>query len=101
MQLTLTLIVLAAVFVGEENAQVAKFLRADNERQEQNKEYIPEDYMSLFDDTNRRLSAITELSSVVRGGYAPPFGMSTKRQNGKNYTFIALLRPLYALEWTK
>ena len=66
------MVVLAVVFVGEENAQVAKFLLTDNERPEQNKEYIPEDYMSLFDDTNRRLSAITELSSVARGGTMPP-----------------------------
>ena len=40
-------------------------LLADNERQEQNKEYISEDYMSLFDYTNRRLSAITELRYAV------------------------------------
>ena len=40
-------------------------LLADSKRQEQNKEYIPKDYMSLFDDTNRRWSAITELSYAV------------------------------------
>ena len=35
MQLTLTMVKLAAVFVGEENVQVAKFfLLNDNERQE-------------------------------------------------------------------
>ena len=40
-------------------------LLADGERQEQNKEYISIDYMSLFDDTNRRPSAITELCYAV------------------------------------
>ena len=40
-------------------------LLADNERQEQNKEIFPKDYMSLFDNTNRRLSAITELCYAV------------------------------------
>ena len=41
-------------------------------------------------------------SSVARGvgGYSPiPIGMSTKMQNGKNTTFLALLRLFYALEW--
>ena len=32
---------------------------------------------------------------------APPIGMSTKMQNEKNTTFLALLRPLNVLEWTK
>ena len=60
------MVILAAVFVGEENAQVAKsFLLADNERHEQNKEYISKDYMSLFDNINQRLSAITELCYAV------------------------------------
>ena len=44
------------------------------------------------------------LSSVARGagGYSPPppIGMSTKMQNEKNTTFLALLRPLNVLEWT-
>ena len=40
-------------------------LLADSERQEQNKEYISTDYMSLFDDTNRRPSVITELCYAV------------------------------------
>ena len=31
----------------------------------------------------------------------PPIGMSTKMQNGKNTTFLALLRLFYALKWTK
>ena len=31
----------------------------------------------------------------------PPIGMSTKMQNRKNTTFLALLRLFYALEWTK
>ena len=41
------------------------------------------------------------ISSVARGGYSPPIGMSTEMQNGKNITFLALLRLFYALEWTK
>ena len=45
------------------------------------------------------------LSSVARGGGGatapPPIGMSTKMQNEKNITFLALLRLFYALEWTK
>ena len=43
-------------------------------------------------------------SSVARGGggaIAPLIGMSTKMQNGKNTTFLALLTLFYALEWTK
>ena len=35
------------------------------------------------------------------GGLALPIGMSTKMQNGKNTTFLALLKLCYALEWTK
>ena len=35
------------------------------------------------------------------GGIASPIGMSIKMQNGKNTTFLALLRLFYALEWTK
>ena len=40
-------------------------------------------------------------SSVARGYSPPPIDMSTKMQNGKNTTFLALLRLVYALEWTK
>ena len=46
-------------------------------------------------------------SSVARGGGggggrgSPLIGMSTKMQNKKNTTFLALLRLFYALEWTK
>ena len=40
-------------------------LLVDSEKQEQIEEYIPKDYMSLFDDANRRLSAITELCYAV------------------------------------
>ena len=47
----------------------------------------------------------TQNRSVARGweggGYSPPIGMSTKMQNGKNTTFLALLRLFYALESTK
>ena len=35
------------------------------------------------------------------GGYIPPIGLSTKMQNKKNTTFLALLRPSFALELTK
>ena len=47
------------------------------------------------------------LSSVARGGAGggggatAPIGMSTKMQNEKNTTFLALLRLFYVLEWTK
>ena len=42
-------------------------------------------------------------SSVARGGYSPlpPIGLSTKMQNKKNTTFLALLRLVFALELTK
>ena len=41
-------------------------------------------------------------SSVARGGLQPPpIGLSTKSQNEKNTTFLALLRLFYAMEWTK
>ena len=44
-------------------------------------------------------------STVARGegSYSPPHlvVMSTKMQNEKNTTFLALLRLFYALEWTK
>ena len=55
----------------------------------------------------RRIFAQTtrNTSSVARGrwggGYRPPIDMSTKMQNGKNTTFLALWRLFYALEWTK
>ena len=43
-------------------------------------------------------------SSVAKGegSYSPPHPivMSTKMQNEKNTTFLALLRLFYALEWT-
>ena len=35
------------------------------------------------------------------GGYIPPIGLSTKMQNKKNTTFLALLRLSFALELTK
>ena len=46
----------------------------------------------------QRVSSIAA-SSVARGGYSPPIGVSTKMQNKKNITFLALLRLFYALEW--
>ena len=47
---------------------------------------------------------VKNTSSVANGGggaIAPPIGMSTKMQNQKNTTFLALLRPLNVLERTK
>ena len=41
------------------------------------------------------------VNSVARGGYNPPIGLSTKKQNKKNTTFLALLRLSFALELTK
>ena len=35
------------------------------------------------------------------GGYIPPADLSTKMQNKKNTTFLALLRLSFALEMTK
>ena len=63
----------------------------------------------------KRLSVILKLRNVVLrarvtlsyvgggggGGYRPPIGLSTKMQNKKNTTFLALLRLVLALEWTK
>ena len=40
-------------------------------------------------------------SSVARGAIASPIGLSTKTQNRENTTFLALLRLLFVLEWTK
>ena len=40
-------------------------------------------------------------SSVGGGGYGLPIGLSTKMQNKKNITFLALLRLVFALESTK
>ena len=43
-------------------------------------------------------------SSVARGGgggYSPPIGMSTKMQNKKQTTFLALFRLFFALELTE
>ena len=40
-------------------------LLTESERQKQIEKDIPQDYMSLFDDANRRLSAITELCYAV------------------------------------
>ena len=51
---------------------------------------------------NLNITNSIEAGSVARGATAPPpIGMSTKMQNEKSTTFIALLRPLNALEWTK
>ena len=35
------------------------------------------------------------------GGYIPPIGLSTKMQNKKNTTFLALLKLSFALEFTE
>ena len=50
-----------------------------------------------------RSQAMAQLSSVARkgGGGGEGMGMSTKIPNEKNTTFLALLRLLYALKWTK
>ena len=43
---------------------------------------------------------VTFSSVGGRGVYTPPIGLSTKMQNKKN-TFLALLRRVFALEWSK
>ena len=44
----------------------------------------------------------SEFGSVGRGGVIDPtYGLSTKMQNKENNTFLALLRLVFALEWTK
>ena len=59
----------------------------------------------LLQQTMRQSKFSNLLSSVAReegaGGYSLPIGMSTKQQNKKNTTFLALMRLFYALEWTK
>ena len=40
-------------------------------------------------------------SSIDGGVIDPPIGLSTKMQNKENITFLALLRLVFALEWTK
>ena len=47
------------------------------------------------------LKAVASQWGRKGGGYSPPIGMSTKMQNGKNTMFLALLRLLNALQWTK
>ena len=47
------------------------------------------------------VTAATWSSNVATGSMVPLIGSSTKMQNEKNTTFLALLRLLYALEWTK
>ena len=39
----------------------------------------------------------------LEGAFAPPppIGLSTKMQNKKNTTFLALLKLVFGLEWTK
>ena len=47
---------------------------------------------------------VSVISSVARGGGGlslSPNGLSTKMQNNKNNTFLALLRLFFALKWTK
>ena len=55
------MVILAAVFVGKENALVAKFFRGLTAK-DGNKF---RNYTSLFDDANRRSSARTELCYAV------------------------------------
>ena len=47
------------------------------------------------------VSSTPPLVARGRGGYSPPIGLSTKMQNKKNTTFLALLRLFFALKWTK
>ena len=59
------MVILVAVFVGKGNAQVSKFfcwLIAKDRNKIRN---IPKDYMSVFDNTNQCVSAITELCYAV------------------------------------
>ena len=59
----------------------------------------------------KRLSVILKIWNVVLrvrvqkrwwgGSYRPHIGLSTKMQNKENNTFLALLRLVFALEWTK
>ena len=46
-------------------------------------------------------SNLTQYQERGGGGYSPPIHMSTKMQNGKKTTFLALWRLFYALEWIK
>ena len=59
------MIILAAVFVGEEKAQVAKFFcwLIAKDRDKIRNVFLKT--ICLYDDTNRRLSAITELCYAV------------------------------------
>ena len=52
---------------------------------------------------NVMLRVRVTFSSLGRGGggYRPPIGLSTKMKNKKNNTFLALLKLVFALEWTK
>ena len=51
---------------------------------------------------NAMLRVRVTFSNVGRGGYSPPpIGLSTKMQNKKNTTFLALLSLVFVLEWTK
>ena len=54
--------------------------------------------MAHFAQTSRNTSSVARGG---KGGYSPLIDMSTKMQNGKNTTFLALWRLFYALEWTK
>ena len=51
---------------------------------------------------NAVLRVRVTFSNVGRGVIAPPpIGLSTKMQNKKNTMFLALLRLVFVLEWTK
>ena len=44
---------------------------------------------------------VTFRSAGVGGGCRPLIGLSTKMQDKKSNTFLALLGQVFALEWTK
>ena len=57
-------------------------------------------------DQNNRVSANEKLARDVSSSYSPPpppppIDMLTEMQHKKKNTFLAFLRLLYALEWTK
>ena len=57
--------------------------------------------VSLAMVTVRLPSDVNSSVGGGRGGYILSIGLSTKMQTNENATFLALLRLLFALEWTK